>query len=399
MGTFVNLPLLYALMLGALALMCFFIILARYNQRAISWLGTAMLLAAIESYALSIGRGNAFEHLVVFITIPAAALCFGEAVRLTTDAGPPHFRLMGLLSGLATSSIALLALDKPYMLQTLPFQFGCSVALCEPAARLWRISGRTAVDTALSLTLTTIAAIFLSRVILFPLLFDYNASYQSIRFSDLQKILIGSASMLVLVSAFLLLARIISCQLSEYRTRAERDGLSGLYNRETFEIIARVQTRQSGCLVICDIDHFKQVNDLYGHHAGDAVIRTFAAILSDTGFLVGRIGGEEFALLLPRHLESEASAICDRMRTRIAETTFPEIPADYAITASFGLTCYVAHTSLSDAFREADNALYEAKRLGRDRLCLAPPAPQDNAFVPQLESHTIDMVGTSGMMC
>ncbi|PYS92455.1 MAG: diguanylate cyclase response regulator [Acidobacteria bacterium] len=163
------------------------------------------------------------------------------------------------------------------------------------------------------------------------------------------------------------------------------DHLTGLANRRRFERqlereVAR--TRRYGrpfCLLMLDIDHFKQVNDTHGHEAGDEALRRLAIALQagtrgiDT---VARIGGEEFALVLPETDSTRGLEVAERLRQEIKETEIPE--AGY-ITVSIGLAeCTDAYNDARELFNAADAALYEAKRLGRDRVLCAPDTPAAN---------------------
>jgi diguanylate cyclase (GGDEF)-like protein len=163
------------------------------------------------------------------------------------------------------------------------------------------------------------------------------------------------------------------------------DHLTGLANRRRFERqlereVAR--TRRYGrpfCLLMLDIDHFKQVNDQHGHEAGDEALRRLANALQagtrgiDT---VSRIGGEEFALLLPETDCARGLEVAERLRQEIKDT---EIPEAGHITVSIGLAeCTVAFSDARELFSAADAALYEAKRLGRDRVLCAPDTQAAN---------------------
>jgi diguanylate cyclase (GGDEF)-like protein len=163
------------------------------------------------------------------------------------------------------------------------------------------------------------------------------------------------------------------------------DHLTGLANRRRFERqlereVAR--TRRYGrpfCLLMLDIDHFKLVNDTYGHEAGDEALRRLANALQagtrgiDTA---ARIGGEEFALVLPETDRVRGCEVAERLRQAIKET---DIPAAGRITVSIGLAeCTGAYSDVRELFAAADAALYEAKRAGRDRVSCAPRADEAN---------------------
>ncbi len=155
-------------------------------------------------------------------------------------------------------------------------------------------------------------------------------------------------------------------QVERLRELAERDPLTGLRNRRGFEAdLAGRRERQA--LLICDLDHFKRVNDTLGHTAGDEVLRRFAALLSAAireGDSAVRLGGEEFALVLGGVGEREALAVAERLRRRVA-AEFRDFPA--TISVSVGIADAPAGGDLEQLVRAASRALFAAKRLGRDR--------------------------------
>ncbi|MFZ5559938.1 MAG: GGDEF domain-containing protein [Pseudomonadota bacterium] len=168
-----------------------------------------------------------------------------------------------------------------------------------------------------------------------------------------------------------------------YREMSTVDGLTRLTNRRCFierghSELSRVQRfgDSSVCCVMVDLDHFKKINDTWGHHAGDQVLVAASAIMMDSARQydeVGRYGGEEFALLLPGTTLDSAFIVAERIRERIATTPVRVDGKTIPMTASFGVACYPAPgiENLNDLLKAADKALYEAKEAGRNRVCLA----------------------------
>jgi len=162
------------------------------------------------------------------------------------------------------------------------------------------------------------------------------------------------------------------------------DGLTHLHNHRYFQDRLRLETKRSDrsreplALLLIDIDHFKALNDRYGHASGDEVLRRVATILNHTARetdLVARYGGEEFAVLAPRTAGKGAHLLAERMRQAIAETHFHGLDGEAAtavvsVTASVGVSTY--RSDLKRFFNEADRALYQAKREGRDCVVLSP---------------------------
>ncbi|MCS7066828.1 MAG: diguanylate cyclase [Fimbriimonadales bacterium] len=152
------------------------------------------------------------------------------------------------------------------------------------------------------------------------------------------------------------------------------DSLTGLRNHRAFQesLLSLVQMAerygQPLSLIMLDIDHFKQFNDRFGHPAGDELLRQVASLLRQSARaydVVTRYGGEEFAILLPNTDLKEAIRVAERLRQQIAATQNPHAP----ITASFGVASYQPGSAPAMLLYEADSALYEAKRRGRNRVC------------------------------
>lgn len=167
-----------------------------------------------------------------------------------------------------------------------------------------------------------------------------------------------------------------------YREMSTIDGLTRLTNRSSF--IARGQSELSrarrvpahvACVMV-DLDHFKRINDTWGHHAGDKVLVVASSILMEMARQydeVGRYGGEEFAILLPNATIDGAAAVAERIREKIASTSVEVDGQMISMTASFGVACYPAPgiDDLNDLLKAADKALYEAKESGRNKVVLA----------------------------
>jgi diguanylate cyclase (GGDEF)-like protein len=191
-----------------------------------------------------------------------------------------------------------------------------------------------------------------------------------------------------MIAALVLIANIVGVCTAlmkgelEHRDRAVLDPLTGLLNRaalgsrvEEIEQQARV-TGDPVALVLLDLDHFKRVNDEYGHERGDAVLRDAAYEIRKSlrSFeLVYRFGGEEFLVLLPGADHEAAIEVAERVRGAVTASR----PGDLELTLSAGVAAAAGDgVSYDDLFRSADSALFEAKRGGRDRVvaAAAPPA-------------------------
>ncbi len=167
-------------------------------------------------------------------------------------------------------------------------------------------------------------------------------------------------------------------QIADYLTEARTDGLTGLTNRKAFdqtldELFLQWQSKhQSFALSLIDIDHFKKINDTYGHPAGDSVLKKVAETLRSEfrdAVCVARYGGEEFAILTVMPVE-EAADCLDRLRSVVSRTEFRHEDTVIPVTLSGGIAEIAGDDKLGRVVRRSDEALYAAKLGGRNRVYL-----------------------------
>jgi len=174
---------------------------------------------------------------------------------------------------------------------------------------------------------------------------------------------------------------------TDLKRAAITDGLTGLYNHTHFADLLDsefARSRRYGSrlsLILMDLDHFKAVNDTFGHQVGDVVLRHVGRLLRNgvrEVDIVARYGGEEFAVIAPECTLSQGRDLAERLRRRLADQLKPQELHDHRVTASFGVASdedtRVATTS--DLIEMADQALYTAKRIGRDRVATAIDIPR-----------------------
>lgn len=169
----------------------------------------------------------------------------------------------------------------------------------------------------------------------------------------------------------------------ELRQEAATDVLTGASSRRAFKEevkkhlpLANRHTLPLSCIAF-DIDHFKRVNDTYGHAAGDKVlsgaVNALKAVLRQSD-CIGRVGGEEFSILLPQTELATAINVAEKLRHLVKDLRFPGSNPPIAVSASFGVTALGPSDDIESFLNRADQALYQAKRTGRDRVCSAAAA-------------------------
>ena len=178
---------------------------------------------------------------------------------------------------------------------------------------------------------------------------------------------------------------------------ATTDGLTGLFNKRAMldsaaqKIAASARFDRKLAVLMADIDHFKKVNDTYGHDVGDVVIRGLADILrrqKRTTDIVARFGGEEFVTLCEQTDEKGAMLLAERIREELGRTTFRTPQGALTVTCSIGVAIFPeAGRDWEALFRAADEALYVSKRSGRNR-CTAWRAPSSRPASRKAASGT-----------
>ncbi|MBN14740.1 MAG: hypothetical protein CMJ15_05905 [Pelagibacterium sp.] len=202
----------------------------------------------------------------------------------------------------------------------------------------------------------------------------------------LMLLLAGAFTMAVTRLSFITTSDVV--RIAKLERDAIEDPLTGIYNRRYLENKLEEEVGRSTRLntplsaMMIDLDHFKHVNDTYGHEVGDQVLRHVCSLIVSSvrpGDSVVRYGGEEFVVLAPNCPAGDASVLGERMREKIAGSRL-SLPGgqDLTVTASIGVSSLTTDSSGAEMLRAADMALYRAKREGRNRLCIATagsPAP------------------------
>jgi len=219
---------------------------------------------------------------------------------------------------------------------------------------VWEEDGRTEPGTALQAAATTLNGV---QVLILHLQRDQYVKHCDI----LRK-----------AREHLLEKRDLAHDVALFKEKSRMDGLTAVFNKTTFMEILHDEIKRSQLLnyslflLVLDIDDFKKVNDTYGHAVGDAVLQATGACLKKTlrrGDIVARYGGEEFVVLMSGRSPTRARNLAEKIRNHIADMHMPKLPR---ITVSIGCTAYLAEESAAQLFERADNALYDAKRAGKN---------------------------------
>ncbi|MCY0148068.1 GGDEF domain-containing protein [Hoeflea sp. G2-23] len=160
---------------------------------------------------------------------------------------------------------------------------------------------------------------------------------------------------------------------------ASTDNLTAVLNRGAFKMLVDAYLQQAmrqpahnaGAFLVIDADHFKSINDRFGHQEGDVALKLIAQTIQTSlrqGDIVGRIGGEEFGVFLPKANLDQAGIVAERIRRDINEIEFPPSARTHALSVSVGGAAFGGHTAYDDLFRVADKCLYSAKAGGRNQV-------------------------------
>lgn len=288
-----------------------------------------------------------------------------------------------LFTGIPLVTLVASALDNPatntwsggpVFLGAMSFTFGLA------SRELWRLEpGYSRVRVPMAVAAGGLAVFYFGRFVFFLLEGQDGRTFVTYFGSEVTTLV---TMVLLVVVSFSMAALSSEQQTRALRMVATRDDLTGLLNRKAFVEIATEHladpavTRATGALILADLDHFKAVNDTYGHAAGDVALQAFAHACQDTvrtTDLTGRYGGEEFVLLIPGASADRAERIADAISLRLADSARrdgPKMP-----TVSYGIATYDAGTPDLDALiASADAALYEAKSQGRNRTARSDTA-------------------------
>jgi diguanylate cyclase (GGDEF)-like protein len=392
---------LFVIAICVTSLLGLFLLFAWLQDRiqALAWWGIAYLIGGLSGVIWRLGDGVSFlpscvPNILLFLAVGMiwtaarifhgrpvlwGSMCCGAAVWLASSAWPAFNE--SAASRLVISSLIVAS----YTFLT--------------AAELWR-ERRKAVRRQWPAIFVPVlhGAVFLFPVALAGLsqssggMFNLGTGWVAVYAIEVVLYVVGAA--------FVLLVLAKDRTVRHYKLAAATDPLTELLNRRGFfeagaEIMGnRRLTKQPVSVLAFDLDHFKKINDTHGHQVGDATLHLFAAVAKKTlraNDAVGRLGGEEFAALLPSNL-AEAGIAAERVRRAFEKAS--ATPGDHATaTVSVGIACGSPSAKIDDLIARADTALYKAKAKGRNRIEAAEEAvasaPVTEAGQPQQKPLTI----------
>src|SRR5882757_8786892 len=366
-----------AAMLGAMLL--FFS--RQENIPALKWWGTAYLLGAC-SVALWTLAGNALGEMFSLALNAVGFVACGmvwNASRVFHGRKP---NLPGLVIGAIAWITAVMTLAPEASAMRLTIGAGIvAIYAALTATELWTERRRT-----MQRRWPTIAVPVLHGfVLMLPILLGDLLHPRDGLFAGSIWVTVFAIELVLYAvgTVFVIFMLVSERAVTVHKTAASVDPLTGMFNRRGFaEATSRVIEREANAgrpvtVMIFDIDHFKSINDRFGHPAGDEVLKLFAAVVTNTlriTDLSGRIGGEEFAALLPCSMD-EALIAAERVRETFAGSGIAVDEAPVDTTVSIGVAGGPAFTELDVLLAAADTALYQAKRGGRNRVQAATEQP------------------------
>jgi len=350
--------------------------------------GAGMLALYFAPFGFVFSRLLANALLLLGIAMAAHALLArrGEAL----PAGP------SALAGVAT--LAALGWALTHQVGLGPRVVAASVGIAAITLiftfRYWQVPRRSRLDNVILAVSLFLAVLSLSRPFTFYMWPPREGGVEETLFQSVYWVSVMLSAVFFLTAAALMMITAVGFEaIEELRLESSTDGLTGILNRRGFEHGASRLIRQANrqglpvSLILSDLDHFKSVNDRHGHACGDTVIVAFARCLAGavgSRHLVGRLGGEEFAVLLYGINASAARLTAEGLRVEFAEIRFSAMPGE-RFTASFGVA-EMHDDDLDGLMSRADGALYAAKAAGRNRVRMA--AQRMQGISPAIADHT-----------
>lgn len=363
------------LLLGVAALVCLGV-QAHYRKHLyLRWLAAFLLLLTLGLTAqLLMTRAERFRWVLVTTTtylLAIACLVQALALRLRQQL---RWAWWSTISSITLAAMWYYSKWQPNMnMRLVILSMGAGLLLLLALWQLRHAQRQHLMDRATTAIYGFGAAALLCRPLL--LLMEnvqLNATYVQ------EHITWGVTSLALMVLCTLFTATLCASPAADIyqqlRRERNQDALTGLLTRRAFQEACAPVPAQRGwhSFVFCDIDHFKSINDQFGHATGDAVLRQFGQLMHHNTpheHLAARIGGEEFVLALREPDLAAAQAVVAQIQQRLQAFSWKGLPAHRQVTASFGIATVNADETLESAMQRADRQLYAAKHAGRNRAC------------------------------
>lgn len=381
MSVKIGLNIVIASVLGFLAILCLVAHFSLKRNAALAWLSAALAAASAQTVIMTLAPGTRTEMLTAPVLVALSFVFAGQSIHALGAPGKGRWIAAGLALTLALLSWNLALLDAPYFYVALSLNLGGTIAMADATRQMLRLSKGRIGDWILVISVGAIAILSAARLASIPLIHGPEATFVSVKESTVDQVLLSVSGIFTPFLIILLLARIISDTVAAYQRQSERDALTGLLNRRGVDALASPTSRDGGAVIFCDIDNFKTVNDRFGHQAGDEVIKAFARILAGAGYPAGRMGGEEFSVIMEGRTLADAIDLAEMFRARLLATSHAAPAQGAEVSASFGVAEYPSGAAPHTAFATADRALYRAKRDGRNRVT---PEPDTNPATRQV---------------
>ncbi|MEM8724432.1 MAG: GGDEF domain-containing protein [Pseudomonadota bacterium] len=357
----------------------FFVIWQRDRARMENLaLGIGWLLLAIGFLISQLSPDHWGRAIVAITHVPytlaAVAISWGVLHRVGV-AAPVRPMLAIALTGIATMTVTQ-TLGNSVVADLYISNLTCGAIMLMSAQLFARAGKHDWVEGFVLIMLVSTAAQFFIRPVL-SLMFDGPVAAEAYRETVYYLALMWVFAFGTVLFGLAQVAASVKDQFHALRESTANDDLTGLLMRGEFEqqvdaALARAKSQDTqAALVIGDIDHFKQINDIWGHQVGDNAIAAFGRMISGTirdCDLAGRIGGEEFCVLVWNADGSIATGLAERLREKAAQLKIDDAALDVRMTASFGVAAHEPGETYRSLFARADKALYEAKSNGRDRV-------------------------------
>ncbi len=387
--------------LGSLFAAAYAIIaLSNKSQRRALWFSVGYLVGMLEPacdlLAPVVGKPELLEG-IGYTSFLLATLSISATFSVFWRRPPPWPQILLILAVGLALRVLIWPLPPNTLVYGIAYQLPFTLAAILATSTVLSVRPRRALHLALAGVFGLIAAHFMLKPSL-AMALSPGAAPSDYAHTAYALVSQASSGVLLLAAGIFLLLVVAQRAISESQLASETDPLSGVANRRGFDRLAQEALSRAQpmglpvSVATFDLDHFKAINDTFGHSTGDAVIVAFARLLrasAPAGSVVGRQGGEEFALLIAGVTAQMAWLAADTIRIAAARQTEGDLPP---VTVSGGVAQLRRGETLSELLSRADQASYQAKHGGRDRICMAayigseddaPEALPDTAFADE----------------